>query len=411
MTSTLGRVVELPGARAPPHAPAQPMSRAAADLSASVDPFTDEQAGVVDDWGRDPGLVRSVDRRSQAALGRHRRRRPAPPAPQGRADRRQRPALGAGADLRGVGAQRGGRPTGPVRRPARHRPGRAAAAPDRRPARPPRRSRRRARRRPARGHGRRAQRTAAQGRDASTTRSSAGPWPPGVQVFPAATSSNPIGRAARLEIGTPSRSPRRRRGPLERARTRRSGRAATSSCCSPRWATSARARRSTGSRSPASEAPDDLRPQHRRHPHPLPQSPVGRRRADPVHPGPRRRQERLEPAASRHRSLVPRHRARQPGRRSQRQAARHLLARADGRRRDRRARPCRRGDGPRRRRVDGRCDQPDHRGEVPRADPLAHPGLHGRAGTTRGARSCWRAGATRRSNVGSARWAKTPPAG
>jgi hypothetical protein len=33
-------------------------------------------------------------------------------------------------------------------------------------------------------------------------------------VFPAATSSNPIGRAARLEIGTPSRSPRRRRGPL-----------------------------------------------------------------------------------------------------------------------------------------------------------------------------------------------------
>jgi hypothetical protein len=36
----------------------------------------------------------------------------------------------------------------------------------------------------------------------------------GVQVFPAATSSNPIGRAARLEIGAPSRSPRRRRGPL-----------------------------------------------------------------------------------------------------------------------------------------------------------------------------------------------------
>ena len=36
----------------------------------------------------------------------------------------------------------------------------------------------------------------------------------GVKVFPAATSSNPIGRAARLEIGQPSRSPRRRRGPL-----------------------------------------------------------------------------------------------------------------------------------------------------------------------------------------------------
>jgi len=36
----------------------------------------------------------------------------------------------------------------------------------------------------------------------------------GVKVFPAATSSNPIGRAARFEIGSPSRSPRRRRGPL-----------------------------------------------------------------------------------------------------------------------------------------------------------------------------------------------------
>ncbi len=36
----------------------------------------------------------------------------------------------------------------------------------------------------------------------------------GVEVFPAATSSNPIGRAARLEIGAASRSPRRRRGPL-----------------------------------------------------------------------------------------------------------------------------------------------------------------------------------------------------
>jgi hypothetical protein len=33
-------------------------------------------------------------------------------------------------------------------------------------------------------------------------------------VFPAATSSSPIGREARLEIGAASKSPRKRRGPL-----------------------------------------------------------------------------------------------------------------------------------------------------------------------------------------------------
>lgn len=36
----------------------------------------------------------------------------------------------------------------------------------------------------------------------------------GVSVFPGATSSNPIGRDARVEIGSASRSPRKRRGPL-----------------------------------------------------------------------------------------------------------------------------------------------------------------------------------------------------
>ncbi len=34
--------------------------RAAADVGASVTHFTDEQTGVIDDWGRDPGLVRSA---------------------------------------------------------------------------------------------------------------------------------------------------------------------------------------------------------------------------------------------------------------------------------------------------------------------------------------------------------------
>jgi hypothetical protein len=36
----------------------------------------------------------------------------------------------------------------------------------------------------------------------------------GVPVLPGATSSTPIGRAARVEIGRPARSPRTRRGPL-----------------------------------------------------------------------------------------------------------------------------------------------------------------------------------------------------
>ncbi|HSL73780.1 MAG TPA: hypothetical protein VK853_04910 [Ilumatobacteraceae bacterium] len=36
----------------------------------------------------------------------------------------------------------------------------------------------------------------------------------GVSVYPAATSSSPLMRAARVEIGPASRSPRRRRGPL-----------------------------------------------------------------------------------------------------------------------------------------------------------------------------------------------------
>ena len=36
----------------------------------------------------------------------------------------------------------------------------------------------------------------------------------GVSVYPAATSSSPLMRAARVEIGTASRSPRKRRGPL-----------------------------------------------------------------------------------------------------------------------------------------------------------------------------------------------------
>lgn len=59
MSSTLGRVVNLP-ARSTASRAGAAVSRAAADLNASVARLTDEQAGTVDDWGRDPGLVRNV---------------------------------------------------------------------------------------------------------------------------------------------------------------------------------------------------------------------------------------------------------------------------------------------------------------------------------------------------------------
>jgi hypothetical protein len=59
MTSTLGRVVNFPGRSTASRAGAA-VSRAAADLNASVTRLTDEQAGMVDDWGRDPGLVRTM---------------------------------------------------------------------------------------------------------------------------------------------------------------------------------------------------------------------------------------------------------------------------------------------------------------------------------------------------------------
>ena len=127
-----------------------------------------------------------------------------------------------------------------------------------------------------------------------------------------------------------------------------------------------------------------------------------RRAADPVHPGPRRRQARLGPAAAGDRTVVPGGRARQPRRRPQRQAARPVLARADGRRRDRRARRRRRRHRPRRRRVDGWRDQPDRRRQVPRADPLADAGLHRRAQPSVARGAARRAGATPRSNVASA---------
>ena len=212
MTSTVGRVVNFPGRGTASRATAA-VSRAAADLNASVTRLTDEQAGVIDDWGRDPGLVRSVIRASRLrwdvtiggdqhlpcrtgglivvnarsfalapifsalALGEVVDRpvrfvgRP-DTAPVGAFARRiggllDHPDEVAGALAAGQLVIMGAEPNGRLRRVGRvdHAlVGGALAA--------------------------------------------------GVQVFPAATSSSPVGRDARLEIGTPSRSPRRRRGPL-----------------------------------------------------------------------------------------------------------------------------------------------------------------------------------------------------
>ena len=212
MTSTLGRVVNFPVRDTASRAGAA-VSRAAADLNASVTRLTDEQAGVVDDWGRDPGLVRTIIRASRlrwdVTVGGDQRlprrkgalivvnARPWALAPiysalalsevvdrpvrfVGRPD-----TAPVGAFLRRIGA-------------LLDHPDEVAGA-------------------LAAGqlvimaaeHDERLRKV---GRVDHALVGAA--LAAGVQVFAAATSSNPIGRAARLEIGGASRSPRRRRGPL-----------------------------------------------------------------------------------------------------------------------------------------------------------------------------------------------------
>jgi hypothetical protein len=212
MPPTLGRVVNLP-VRATASRAGAAVSRAAADLNASVTRLTDEQSGVVDDWGRDPGLVRTIIRMSRlrwdVTVGgdqRLPRRKGALIVVNARAlalapiysalalsevvDRPVRfvgrpDTAPIGAFLRRIGA-------------LLDHPDEVAGA-------------------LAAGqlvimsaeHNERLRKV---GRvDHSLV---GGALAAGVQVFPAATASNPIGRAARLEIGVPSRSPRRRKGPL-----------------------------------------------------------------------------------------------------------------------------------------------------------------------------------------------------
>lgn len=212
MTSTLGRVVNLPVRDTASRAGAA-VSRAAADFNASVTRLTDEQAGVVDDWGRDPGLVRTMIRASRlrwdVTVGgdqRLPRRKGALIVVNARA-LALAPIYSALALSEVVDrpVRFVGRPdTAPIGSFLRRigglldHPDEVAGA-------------------LAAGqlvimsaeHNERLRKV---GRvDHSLV---GGALAAGVQVFPAATSSNPIGRAARLEIGPPSRSPRRRKGPL-----------------------------------------------------------------------------------------------------------------------------------------------------------------------------------------------------
>ena len=180
-----------------------------------------------------------------------RRRRPAPPAPQGRARRRERPPVRAGADLRGVRDQRGGRPAGPLRRPQRHR----AARPVRRvgsaacstiptrssaPCAPASWSSSA----PSASRGLRQVGDVGRIKHEHVGAATAA----GVQVYPAATMSSPFGRSARVEIGQATRPTPAPPGSARRTRARRPSARRDRCDCSTRWARSAPELRSTGCR-------------------------------------------------------------------------------------------------------------------------------------------------------------------
>lgn len=212
MPSTLGRVVNFPVRGTASRAGAA-VSRAAADVGASVVRFTDEQAGVVDDWGRDAGLVRTM-------IGLSRLRWDVAVGGDQRLPRRKGALIVVNARalaLAPIYAALALSET--VDRPVRF-----VGRPDVAPVGPLLRRIGALLDHPDEVAGALAagqlvimgashnERLRKVGRvDHALV---GGALAAGVQVFPAATSSNPIGRAARLEIGTPSRSPRRRRGPL-----------------------------------------------------------------------------------------------------------------------------------------------------------------------------------------------------
>jgi hypothetical protein len=212
MTSTLGRVVNFPVRNTASRAGAA-VSRAAADVGASVVRFTDEQAGVVDDWGRDAGLVRTV-------IGLAHLRWDVTVGGDQRLPRRKGALIVVNARALALAPIYAALALSE----AVDRPVRFVGRPDTAPVGPLLRRIGALLDHPDEVAGALAagqlvimgashnERLRKVGRvDHALV---GGALAAGVQVFPAATASNPIGRAARLEIGTPSRSPRRRRWPL-----------------------------------------------------------------------------------------------------------------------------------------------------------------------------------------------------
>lgn len=212
MASTLGRVVNFPGRDTASRAGAA-VSRAAADLNASVTRLTDEQTGMVDDWGRDPGLVRTM-------INASRLRWDVTVGGDQRLPRRKGALIVVSARARALAPIFSALALSEVV----DRPVRFVGRPDIAPIGPFLRRIGGLLDHPDEVAGALAagelvimgaehqERLRKVGRVDHALVGAA--LAAGVQVFPAATSSNPIGRAARLEIGAPSRSPRRRRGPL-----------------------------------------------------------------------------------------------------------------------------------------------------------------------------------------------------
>lgn len=212
MSSSIGRVVNFPIRDTATRAGAA-VSRAASDLNASVTRLTEEQTGTVDDWGRDPGLVRSVIglarlRWSVSTGGdQHLPRRKGALIVVNARSRALAPIFAAFAISKVVDrpVRFVGRPDIAPIGPFSRRIGGLIDHPDEVAG--------------ALAAGELVvmgaehnQRMRKVGRVDHALVGAA--LAAGVQVFPAATSSSPISRDARVEIGSASRSPRRRRGPL-----------------------------------------------------------------------------------------------------------------------------------------------------------------------------------------------------
>lgn len=212
MSSSIGRVVNFPIRDTAGRAGAA-VSRAASDLNASVTRLADEQTGTVDDWGRDPGLVRAVvglaGLRWNVSTGgdQHLPRRKGALVVVNARSRALAPIFAAFAISKAV-----------------DRPVRFVGRPDIAPVGPFSRRIGGLIDHPDEVAGALAagelvvmgaehnQRLRKVGRVDHALVGAA--LAAGVQVFPGATSSSPISRDARVEIGSASRSPRRRRGPL-----------------------------------------------------------------------------------------------------------------------------------------------------------------------------------------------------